>query len=295
MNLKPRGASVERCRLVAVQLRELGDRLSLTVPILTLDLELTGTLRDYDRICEIAAVMVRPNGGGVKLLTTLINPLMPISPEASAKNQITDAMVVDAPQWGEVGRLLRPGIVADVLLFGFNMRGLDIPVLEREFSRIGAPVDLGSKKLIDPFVIAQQKEGRDLSSLYAFYCGKQLDGAHEAAADLGPPIEIFDRQLKCYTDLPGMNVAQLAEYCSRKRPEYVDRAGKFIWRGGRIMIAFGQRMGQYIDDIDSGWLTFVLNGTFEEATKNVCREEIRRRHGPQQGSLLSGGGDSQPF
>jgi len=293
MTLKPRGASVERCRLVAVQLRELAERLKLTVPILTLDLELTGTLRDYDRICEIAAVMVRPNGA-VKLLTSLINPLMPISPEASEKNKITDAMVVDAPQWGEVGGLLRPGIVGDVLLFGFNMRGLDIPVLEREYSRVGMPVDFSSKRLIDPFVIAQQKEGRDLAALYAFYCGKQLDDAHEAAADLGPPIEIFGRQLTCYSDLPGMSIAELSEYCSRRRPEYVDRAGKSIWRGGRIMIAFGQRMGQYIDDIDHGWLTFVLNGTFEQETKNVCRLELRRRNGPQQGSLLSGGGDDSP-
>ncbi len=294
MTLKPRGASVERCRLVAVQLRELAERLSLTVPILTLDLELTGTLREYDRICEIAAVMVRP-GGAVKLLTSLINPLMPISPEASDKNKITDAMVADAPQWGEVGGLLRPGIVGDIVLFGFNMRGLDIPVLEREYSRVGMPLDFSSKKLIDPFVIAQQKEGRDLSALYAFYCGKKLEDAHEAAADLGPPIEIFGRQLSCYSDLARMGVAQLAELCSRRKPEYVDRAGKFIWRGGRIMIAFGQRTGQYVDEIDHGWLTFVLNGTFEEETKEVCRRELRRRNGPQQGSLLTGGGDSSPF
>lgn len=289
MNLKPRGASVEKCRLVAGQLRELAQLLSLQVPILTLDLELTGTLRDHDRICEIAAVKVRPDLS-MNLMTTLVNPLMPISPEASEKNQITDAMVADAPQWGEIGRHLRPGITSDCLLFGFNMRGLDIPILEREYGRIGLPIDLAGKRVIDPFVIAQQKEPRDLSALYAFYCGKQLDGAHEAAADLGPPIEIFLRQLKCYSDLPAMSVEQLAEYCARRRPEYVDRAGKFVRRGGRVMVAFGQRMGEYLEDVDTGFLTWILGRDFEEETKQVCRDELRRRSGPQQQGLLE-----QPF
>lgn len=285
MNLKPRGDSVEKCRHTAAMLREVMKQLELKQPIITLDLELTGALRDFDRICEIAAVKVRPDLS-YNLMTTLVNPLMPISPEASEKNKITDAMVVDAPQFGEIGRLLRPGIVEDCVLFGFNMRGLDIPVLEREFARIGLPVDLSGKRIIDPFVVAQQKEPRDLSALYRMYCGKELPDAHEAAADLGPPIEIFLSQLQRYGDLP-RTVDELAEFCSRRRPEYVDRAGKFIRRGGRIMVAFGQRMGEYIDSVDSGFLTWILDRDFEHETKNVCRDELRRRNGPQQGSLLN--------
>ena len=294
MQLKPRPEGVDKCRQTSALLRQLVTRLNLQTPVVTLDLELTGTLRDYDRICEIAAVKVYPNLT-YNILTTLVNPLMPISPEATAKNKITDADVADAPQFGEIGRLLRPGLAADVILFGFNMRGLDIPVLEREYARIGLAIDLSGKPVIDPFVIASLREARDLSALYKLYCDKELPDAHMAAADLGPPIEIFFAQLDRYDDLP-TDVSALSSYCERRRPEYVDRAGKFHRRGGRIMIAFGQHMGEYIDSVDTGFLLWMVNKDFEHGTKEVCREELRRRNGPQQGSLLAPSASSfQPF
>ena len=66
------------------------------------DLETTGLDKDRDRIVEIGAVRFRVARGGASLGATsaferFVDPRMPISPEASAVNGITDEMLRGAP------------------------------------------------------------------------------------------------------------------------------------------------------------------------------------------------------
>ena len=61
------------------------------------DLETTGTVPGADQICEIGAVRF-VNGVVEAVFSTLIDPLRPIPPGASAVNKITDAMVKGKPR-----------------------------------------------------------------------------------------------------------------------------------------------------------------------------------------------------
>ncbi|MCB0363451.1 MAG: 3'-5' exonuclease [Bdellovibrionales bacterium] len=60
------------------------------------DLETTGTLPGVDRIVEIGAVRF-VNGTVDALFSTLVDPLVPIPPEASRVNKIFDEMVKGKP------------------------------------------------------------------------------------------------------------------------------------------------------------------------------------------------------
>jgi DNA polymerase-3 subunit epsilon len=61
------------------------------------DLETTGTVPGVDQICEIGAVRF-VNGAVESVFSTLIDPLRPIPPGASAVNKITDDMVRGKPR-----------------------------------------------------------------------------------------------------------------------------------------------------------------------------------------------------
>lgn len=61
------------------------------------DLETTGTVPGVDQICEIGAVRF-VNGVVDAVFSTLIDPLRPIPPGASAVNGITDLMVRGQPK-----------------------------------------------------------------------------------------------------------------------------------------------------------------------------------------------------
>lgn len=68
------------------------------------DLETTGTLPGVDRIVEIGAVRF-VNGNVDAIYSTLVDPRIPIPPDASRVNKITDDMVLGKPT---IDKLLEP-------------------------------------------------------------------------------------------------------------------------------------------------------------------------------------------
>jgi DNA polymerase-3 subunit epsilon len=70
--------------------------LTLTRPLVVIDLETTGTDTQTDRIVEIGVVKVFPDGRR-DARCRRVNPRMPISAAASAIHGIYDADVADQP------------------------------------------------------------------------------------------------------------------------------------------------------------------------------------------------------
>ncbi|MDO9183663.1 MAG: 3'-5' exonuclease [Bacteriovorax sp.] len=64
--------------------------------LIAIDLETTGLSPMVDRIIEIAAFKVTPEG--ISLYATLINPEIPIPPHTTDIHNITDSMVIDSPK-----------------------------------------------------------------------------------------------------------------------------------------------------------------------------------------------------
>src|SRR5487761_2529671 len=66
------------------------------MPLAGFDLETTGVDTDTARPVSMAIVVYDPDGEVYDKATSLINPGIPIPPEATEIHGITDAMVVDA-------------------------------------------------------------------------------------------------------------------------------------------------------------------------------------------------------
>ena len=156
-------------------------KLNLKNPIVFFDLETTGTSINVDRIVEICYLKVHPNGNE-EAKTLRINPEMHIPEGASAVHGIYDKDVADCPTFKEVARTIANDIEGCDLA-GFNSNRFDIPVLAEEFLRAGVDIDLSRRKFVDVQVIFHKLEQRTLSAAYKFYCGKNLEDAHTAAAD----------------------------------------------------------------------------------------------------------------
>ena len=77
--------------------------LNLKNPILFFDIESTGLNVATDRIVEICAVKIHPNGDQ-EIKTRRINPTIPISPEAQAVHGISDEDVKDCPTFKQIAK-----------------------------------------------------------------------------------------------------------------------------------------------------------------------------------------------
>ena len=199
-------------------------KLNLKNPIVFFDLETTGTSINVDRIVEICYLKVHPNGNE-EAKTLRINPEMHIPEGASAVHGIYDKDVADCPTFKEVARTIANDIEGCDLA-GFNSNRFDIPVLAEEFLRADVDIDLSRRKFVDVQVIFHKLEQRTLSAAYKFYCGKNLEDAHTAAADTQATYEVLMAQLDRYSELQN-DVAFLADYSSFNKN--VDFAGRMIY------------------------------------------------------------------
>ncbi len=156
--------------------------LNLKRNLIVFDLETTGLAIGKDRIVEIGALIVKPDGTTEKI-QQYINPEIEIPKEASDVHGITNQMVEEQPTFGAIAESLYR-IFKDCDLAGYNSNKFDIPFLVAEFKRVGIDFDVSNVALIDACYIFRTREKRDLTNAYAFYCNKKLENSHSAVADL---------------------------------------------------------------------------------------------------------------
>ncbi|WP_066403803.1 3'-5' exonuclease [Flavisolibacter tropicus] len=242
--------------------------LKLTRPIIFFDLETTGTNTSYDRVIEICAIKLLPDGSQVELYQ-LLNPTVPIAPEASAVHGFTDEMVVDKPTFGDLADELTT-FFEGCDLGGYNIKRFDVPMLMQEFHRFKKyPIIYTEVKLVDAMVIYHSKEKRDLSSAVRFYCEREHEDAHSAKADVLATIDILKHQLLRYEDLEP-NTSFLHDYLSGG--SLVDFSGKFVRdENGEVVFNFGMHRGK-LACTELEYLKWMLSGDFPIDTKMVAKK-----------------------
>lgn len=90
-------------------------------PLVVIDVETTGLNRGSDKIIEVTAIKYENNFQPTSCFTTLINPEKPISPEATAINNITDDMVKDSPCFRHIREQLQE-YISGCNIAGYNTR-----------------------------------------------------------------------------------------------------------------------------------------------------------------------------
>lgn len=247
-------------------------KLNLKRPMVFFDLETTGTDITSDRIVEISMVKVMPNGEEI-VKTRRINPEMPIPAEATAVHHISDDDVRNEPTFRQVAKSLRE-FVQGCDFCGFNSNRFDLPLLAEEFLRVGVDVDFFRRaQYIDVQNIFHKKEERTLVAAYRFYCGKELEAAHSAAADTMATYEVLCSQLDRYNDLEN-SVDSLSEFSSRGKT--ADFAGRIGYNDkGEEVFNFGKYRDQSVEAVfrkEPSYYTWIMEGDFPAYTKKIFTE-----------------------
>ncbi len=252
--------------------------LNLKRPIVFIDLETTGINVSTDRIVEISALKINPNGTE-QWMTHLVNPEMPIPPRVSEIHGIKDSDVADAPTFREIAKNLVT-FLEGCDMAGFNAIKFDIPLLAEEFLRTNVDFNFRKRKYVDVQVIFHKKEQRTLEAAYKFYCRKELKDAHSASADTQATYEVLKAQLDTYPDLEN-DIDKLADYSSYNNN--VDFAGRIILdENGTEVFNFGKHKGRTVEEIlreEPSYYSWMMKGDFPLYTKKILTEIKLRTFG----------------
>lgn len=152
------------------------------------DTETTGIKADRDRIIELAAF------DPVRNLTfeKLINPRIPIPPEASAIHHITNEMVAEAPDFSQIGKEFFEFCEGDVVLIAHNNDTFDMQFLKHESQRHG--LTMPSWKFLDTLKWSRRYRSdlprHTLQFLREMY-GIVANNAHRALDDVVVLHQVF--------------------------------------------------------------------------------------------------------
>lgn len=161
---------------------------ALLGPLAIIDTESTGVDPKQARICQIAVIQI-DEGEVSGEFSWLVNPRVPIPPEASAVHGITDEAVQGRPFWHEAWPAARRAIEGRTLV-GYNLLGYDIPLIQEEIVR-GWGHDDNSlfKKALDVLVWIRhcdryvRGKGRHKLTTTCQRHGIEVRDAHDALGD----------------------------------------------------------------------------------------------------------------
>jgi DNA polymerase III subunit epsilon len=249
--------------------------LQLNRPISFIDLETTGVNLTNDRIVEIAIVKIMPNGERLSK-RKLINPEMAIPQESTDVHGITNEMVKDAPTFKAAANEIKQ-FIDNTDLGGYNSNRFDIPLLMEEFLRAEIDIDLSQRKMVDVQHIFYMMQPRTLTAAYEFFCGKKLEDAHSALADINATIEVFESQLKKYTQL-GNSVESILGHIGEEK--IIDYARRFVYNDkGVEVFNFGKYKSMSVEEVfkrDPGYHDWMMKGEFPMHTKAKATELLNK-------------------
>jgi len=256
--------------------------LKLENPLIVFDIESTGISPRKDRIIELAAIRVQPDGAE-DARCWLLNPTIPIPPETTAIHGITDAIVKDCPTFADKAEEIFE-FFRDATLSGFNADRFDILCLEEEFARVGLNLGASNRKHLDVQRIYHKMEPRDLSAAVRFYLGREHAGAHGAEADTRATLEVLKAQLAKYPQLPKTD-AEMDEYLVPHDPTNVDRQGLLKWKDGEIVVNFGKKKGESLKKLwlnEPNFLRWIVKGDFDTELRMIVRDLLENGRLPQR-------------
>lgn len=247
-------------------------KLNLKNPILFFDIESTGLNVATDRIVEISALKVLPDGDQ-EIKTRRINPTIMISPEAQKIHGISNEDVANCPTFKEIAKSLA-NWMSGCDFAGYNSTRFDVPMLAEEFLRAGVNFDFRKRKLVDIQNIFHKMEQRTLVAAYKFYCKKDLENAHSAEVDAIATYEILESQLEKYNDVLENDIKFLAEFSTKSR--FVDYAGRIILNDkDEPTFNFGKHKGKTVESVfksEISYYSWMMNGDFTLDTKQIITE-----------------------
>ena len=238
--------------------------LQLQRPLVVFDLESTGLNPHYDRIVEIAALKVWPDGRQ-EHYEKRVNPERPIPPRVVRIHGISNQDVAGAPTFREIAGEIC-GLLHGSDLAGFGILQFDIPLLTAELKRVGVELDTSDVRVVDSKVIYHKREPRTLSAALEFYCNEEHTDAHGA----------MEGQLQKYPDL-AHRVDELDAYCNPQDQDDIDPDGKLRWSDDEVILDFGQKKGIPLRQMahqEPQYLEWMLRKDFSDDVKDIVQDAL---------------------
>lgn len=251
-------------------------------PLIFFDLETTGLNVVTDRIVQIAAVKYLPGAAEPIKLKQYINPGCAIPAESAAIHGITDEVVANAPSFAAFADQLLDWL-GDADLSGYNLMRFDIPLLMEEFERAGIRFRIEGRNIIDVQEIFYKMEPRTLAGAVRYYCGKEMENAHDALADVEATIDVLAGQLNMYL---GENTRSAAE---PSLPDTIEGLAAFTRREGQldatnrlredeegeVVFNFGKYKGQRLKEVfrkEKSYYHWLQDKEFSVQVKEITRQ-----------------------
>ena len=255
--------------------------IELKRPLVVFDVETTGLSPRRDRIIELSAAKVNPDGTE-EVKTWLLNPTVHIPEETSKIHGITDEIVASCPTFKDRA--------AEIAAFfegcdvgGFNSDRYDIPCLEEEFVRAGLNFNTAARKRIDVQRIYHKMEPRDLTAAVRYYLNRDHAGAHGAEADATATMDVLKAQLAKYASTLPQDIDALDEYLVPNDPLNADRNGCFRWREGEWVVNFGKKKGVALKKLvidEPNFFRWMIKGDFEADARMIAADALKGRLPP---------------
>ncbi len=253
------------------------------------DIEATGLNVLRDRIIQIALIKYPKSGAPKEELVLLINPAMPIAPDAFAVHGISAEMVRNKPVFAQVADELFD-FIGPADLSGYNLNRFDVPMLMEEFARVGKEFDISKRRIIDVQRIFYKMEPRTLSAAYKYYCNEKLEGAHDALIDVEATIDVLKGQIAMYRDRdyedgdgnitksPVRNdMSSLASFTNDSNTVDVTQRLKYD-HNREIIFNFGKYSGQKVVDVlkkDKQYYHWILDKDFSSQVKQIIKKLMK--------------------
>ncbi|MBK9254425.1 MAG: 3'-5' exonuclease [Saprospiraceae bacterium] len=261
-------------------------KFNLDKDIVFFDIESTGLNVMRDRIIQIALIKYPATGEEPQELSMLINPGIPISDEAMAVHGITPEMVKNKPVFAQVAKDLYEFIGASDL-GGYNSDRFDIPMLMEEFHRVGYDFDVSGRRLIDAQKIFYKMEPRTLKAAYKLYCDKDLEGAHDALADVKATVDVLKGQLKRYEGVDYVDgdgftiptpikndIQALADFTTEQNSLDITQRLKYNPKG-EVIFNFGKYTGHVVKTVfkqEPSYYHWIMEKEFSAQVKQMVKK-----------------------
>lgn len=271
---------------------------NLSNDLVFFDIESTGLNVVRDRILQIALIKYKKDSAEPEELSLMINPGIPISPEAMDVHGITPEMLKNKPSFSQVAQQIYDFIGGSDLA-GYNSDRFDVPMLLEEFARVGLPFSMDNRKTLDIQKIFYKMEPRTLTAAYRYYCKKEMENAHDALADVRATVDVFKGQLNHYDgvhyidgdgykhDPPIVNdIAAISNFIGDNRTIDATQRLKYD-KNGVIVFNFGKYNGAPVAETihkDKQYYHWILDKEFSVQVKEAIRKLYKEYEQKQSGS-----------
>ena len=244
--------------------------LGLDRPLVVFDIETTGHNISIDKIVEIAYIKIWQNGK-MQRDDIYINPEVAISKEVSTIHGLDNGNLKDKPNFQQKSQELFDTF-SNCFYGGFNIINFDLPILRREFVRVGMDFEYSSGQIIDAKEIFKFLEPKNLSAAYSHYCHKEIKQKPGAMGDAEIAADVILAQTEKYQDL--MNMDFIKKIYHPEYETFKDNSQKFYWRKGETYLSFSKYKDRPLSEVakeDPAFLEWMLTADFSNEAKDIIK------------------------